>query len=99
MLFPDGIDNVETDPSAILRARNVLLHKALNKIRFAFDGCPKKTLWVHHFFLLSTIHPRLNLNVETKLVEILDKKAPQWKEFLDVKETEAGCKVFSWKSI
>jgi hypothetical protein len=97
LLFPDGIKCINTNPLAILGIRNVLIQKAMSAIRFGFSGFPKKSLWVHQLFLLSTIHPRLNLNVETTLVEDLDQKAPQWKEYLAVKETEAGRNVFTWK--
>ncbi len=97
LLFPDGIKHINTNPLAIQGVWNVLIQKAMNAIRFGFSGFPKKSLWVHQLFLLSTIHPRLNLNVETTLVAELDQKAPQWKEFLAVKETDAGRKVFTWK--
>ncbi len=43
---------------------------------------------MHQLFLLSSIHPCLNLNVETTLVADLDQKAPEWKEYLAVKETK-----------
>jgi hypothetical protein len=97
LLFPDGIKHINTNPLAILGVRNELIQKAMNAIRFGFSGFPKKSLWVHQLFLLSTIHPHLNLNVETTLVADLDQKAPKWKEYLAVKETEAGCNVFTWK--
>jgi hypothetical protein len=97
LLFPDGIKHINTNPLAILGVRNVLIQKAMNAIRFGFSGFPKKSLWVHQLFLLSTIHPRLNLNVGTTVVADLDQKAPEWKEYLTVKETEAGRNVFTWK--
>lgn len=96
LLFPHGTKNIATNPSAILGVRNVIIQKAMHAIRFGYEGFPTKSLWVHQLFLLSTIHPRLNLNVEPKLVEILDRMAPEWKKFLAVK-TEAGRKMFFWK--
>ena len=98
LLFPHGTKNVATNPSAILGVRNVLIQKAMHAIRFGFEGFSKKSLWVHQLFLLSTIHPRLNLNVSPKLLEILDQMAPEWKSFLSVKDAniETGHKVFCW---
>ena len=97
MLFPKGISNIATNPSAIVTVRNVLIQKANHSIRFGFSGFPNKSLWVHQLFMLSVVHPRLNLNVSPTLVDELDQRAPMWKNFLDAKETASGRKMFHWK--
>jgi hypothetical protein len=97
LLFPEGIKNICTNPSAIIGVRNVLVQKAMNAIRFGYSGSPTKSLWVHQLFLLSTIHPRLNLNVVPNLVDDLDGTAPGWKRFIAVKELQSGRKAFCWK--
>ena len=97
LLFPDGVKKICTNPYAIIGMRNVLIQKAMSAIRFGYNDFPTKSLWVHQLFLLSTIHPRLNLNVAPNLVNELDQKAPGWKKFLAVKELQSGRKVFCWK--